>query len=162
MAIHVVTGFGTTYFGGHRDPGPFDVDAAINDPWERQIGYVKQVFSGLAWWQLEPHDELLRCSTARTNDTRELKRTRPPRTTYWCLAQAQRQYLLYLRGVRKSVTLSLEDTSVALRARQFNPRTGEFIDLKGSVPQRDYAYLPPDAEDWIVVLDRIPTETLRQ
>ena len=32
---YVVTGFGTTYFGGHRDPGPFDLDAKKNDVWER-------------------------------------------------------------------------------------------------------------------------------
>ena len=150
---YVVTGFGTTYFGGHRDPGPFAVDAASNDPWERQIGHVKQLFTGLEWWRLAPQDELLRCPTARTKDSRETKRVRPPRTTYWCLARAPQQYVIYVRGLRKPVTLSLKGATTALRARQFNPRNGELVDLMASVPKCDYVYLPPDAEDWIVVLD---------
>jgi hypothetical protein len=150
---YVVTGFGATYFGGHRDPGPFDVDATQNDPWERQIGHVKQLFTGLEWWQLAPQDELLRCSTPRSKDSRETRRIRPPRTTYWCLAQAAQQYVIYVRGLRRPVTLSLKDATTALRARQFSPRSGEFIDLPASVLQSDYVYLPPDAGDWILVLD---------
>ena len=38
---YVVTGFGTTYFGGNRDPGPFDVEAERNRPWEAQMGYLE-------------------------------------------------------------------------------------------------------------------------
>jgi len=152
---YVVTGFGTTYFGGHRDPGLFNVDAAQNDPWERQIAYVKQFFTGIEWWQLEPHDELLRCPTPRMNDTRELKRTRPPRMVYWCLAQPGRQYLLYVRGMRQPVTLSLEGTTASLRVRLYNPRTGGYTDLGSTIPWEDYSFHPPGTEDWVVVLDRI-------
>ena len=41
---YVVTGFGTTYFGGNRDPGPFDLDARKNDVWEAQLGHLRRVF----------------------------------------------------------------------------------------------------------------------
>ena len=57
---NVVTGFGTTYFGGHRDPGPFDLDAAKNKEWEKQVGVLAQLFTSLEWWTLEPHDDLVR------------------------------------------------------------------------------------------------------
>lgn len=49
---YVVTGFGGTYFGGHRDPGPFDVDAPRHDDWEEQIGHAKEfspASSGGSW-----------------------------------------------------------------------------------------------------------------
>ena len=34
---YFVTGFGTTYFGGNRDPGPFDLEAPKNDVWSRRF-----------------------------------------------------------------------------------------------------------------------------
>lgn len=158
---YVVTGFGTTYFGGHRDPGPFAVDAAQNDLWEEQIGQLKRFFTALEWWRLEPHDDLLRCPTPRGSDTRELKRTRPPRSVYWCLAQPGRQYVVYLRGLRQPVTLSLRDATNAFRARQYNPRTGEYKDLKGAESRQDYLFDPPGVEDWVLVLDSPNSENLR-
>ena len=78
---YAVTGFGTTYFGGHRDPGPFDLDAAKNKPWESQFGVIKKLFTGLAWWTLEPHDELVTTGARRSSDGKHLERLAPPETT---------------------------------------------------------------------------------
>lgn len=46
---HFITGFGSTYFGGHRHPDPFDVDAAQNNPWEEEVQHVRELFTSLDW-----------------------------------------------------------------------------------------------------------------
>src|SRR5262245_27962091 len=94
---YVVTGFGTTYFGGNRDPGPFDLDAKKNDDWEAQLGHVRRVFLPLGWWKLTPHDELLACDAPRGADGKEFGHSVPPAATYWCLAELGKQYILYCR-----------------------------------------------------------------
>ena len=103
---YVVTGFGTTYFGGNRDPGPFDLDAKKNDVWEAQLGHVRRVFLPTQWWKLKPHDELLTCETPRGKEGKEFNQTVPPATTYWCLAEPGKQYIVYARGLKTPVTLS--------------------------------------------------------
>ncbi len=148
---YLVTGFGTTYFGGNRDPGPFDLNAAKNDPWEKQIGLIKQFFEALEWWKLQPHDELLRCATPRGKDRKELKMTAPPETTYWCLADPRRMYAVYVRGLNEPVKLTLADGSEVWRARQFDPRTGAWKDLKPG-DGKTFAYRPPDMQDWVVLV----------
>ncbi|MCX8038163.1 MAG: DUF4038 domain-containing protein [Candidatus Sumerlaeia bacterium] len=148
---YVVTGFGTTYFGGNRDPGPFDLDAAKNDPWEKQIGLIKQLFEALEWWKLEPHDELIRCAAPRGKDRKELNVTVPPETTYWCLADPGRLYVLYVRGLNDPVELTLPEGKQAWRIRQFDPRTGDWKDLK-MAEGKTFAYRPPDVQDWVVMV----------
>ena len=149
---YAVTGFGTTYFGGHRDPGPFDLDAAKNKPWERQMAAMKELFTGLRWWTLAPHDELLRCAQPRGADRQEIGRTAPPATTYWCLAEPGKQYLLYARGMNEKIELVPEGMGDPMRVRQWNPRTGEFAPLDAAVADGRFVYRPPDAQDWVVVL----------
>ncbi|MGH8248989.1 MAG: hypothetical protein ACREUU_21490, partial [Gammaproteobacteria bacterium] len=150
---YAVTGFGTTYFGGNRDPGSFDIEAGKNKPWEAQIGYIKQLFAGMEWWRLQPHDELLRCATPRGADTRQLERLAPPATTYWCLAEPGKQYALYARGLKESIALSVGDGGARLRGRQFNPRTGEFTHLEFKATGGRFEYRPPDEHDWVLVLN---------
>jgi hypothetical protein len=149
---YVVTGFGTTYFGGNRDPGPFDLDAKKNDPWEAQLGHMRRVFLPLPWWKLEPHDELLTCETPRGKEGKEFNHVVPPATTYWCLSEPGRQYVLYVRGLTASVRLTLDAELPSLAATLFNPRTGERKDL-GSVSGRDrFEFQPPDDQDWLALL----------
>ena len=148
---YAVTGFGTTYFGGNRDPGAFNVATEKNKPWEAQMGHLKTLFRSLEWWKLEPHDELLRCATPRGQDSRELNQVAPPKTTYWCLAEMDRQYLVYLRGLKEPINLAVSNDS--LRARQFNPRTGEFTALGSAGSKRRFEYRPPDDQDWVIVLN---------
>jgi hypothetical protein len=149
---YVVTGFGTTYFGGNRDPGPFDLDAKKNDVWESQIGHVRRVFLPLEWWKLEPNDNLLTCDAPREQEGREFNQTVPPAVAYWCLAEAGRQYVFYVRGVKSSVKLVLPPRAPSFSAMQFNPRTGERKDL-GTVAGRErYEFQPPNDEDWVVLL----------
>jgi hypothetical protein len=149
---YVVTGFGTTYFGGNRDPGPFDLHAAKNNAWETQLSQMKGLFTGLEWWKLAPHDELLGCETPRGKDRQELGQVAPPSTTYWCLAEPERQYMVYVRGLKTPLTLSIADSSDALSVQQFNPRTGERKRLNVQVRDGEIRYMPPDEQDWVVLL----------
>jgi hypothetical protein len=150
---YVVTGFGTTYFGGNRDPGPFDLDAKKNDEWEAQLGHVRRVFLPTQWWKLKAQDGLLTCTAPRGEEGREFERIVPPATTYWCLAEPGKQYIVYARGLKTPVTVTLEGSAGSYSAMQFNPRSGERKDL-GSVAGKDrYEYRPPDEQDWVVILN---------
>jgi len=147
---YVVTGFGTTYFGGNRDPGPFDLDAKKNDVWEAQLGHVRRVFLPTPWWKLQPHDDLLACETPRGKEGKEFERLTPPATTYWCLADPGRQYLIYARGLSAAVKVDLK--AGPLSAMQFNPRTGERKDLGSNSGKEIFEFRPPDEQDWVVLL----------
>jgi Protein of unknown function (DUF4038)/Domain of unknown function (DUF5060) len=149
---YVVTGFGTTYFGGNRDPGPFDLDAKKNDVWEAQLGHLRRVFLPTQWWKLKSHDELVLCQTPRGSEGKEFNQTVPPQATYWCLADPGRQYIVYARGLKAPITLTIDSSGGPLSAMQFDPRSGERKDL-GAVTGKDrFEFRPPDDQDWIVLL----------
>ncbi len=156
---YFITGFGTTYFGGNREPGPFDVDAGKNDDWERQVGHVGTLFGELEWWKLEPHDERVRAGQARGKDRNVTLRLgeksnrvqAPPAATYWALAEPGRQYVLYVRGIEEEVALTTERGVEKLEFRQFDPREGRFDKLGKREAGDEFRYRPPDARDWVVV-----------
>jgi hypothetical protein len=151
---YLVTGFGTTYFGGHRDPGPFNIDAAKNDDWERQLGLIRHFFKEINWWKLEPHDEWLTCDAPRGKDGKELGRLAPPTTTYWLLAEPGREYVAYARGMKEELTLQLgPSASGDYSIRLYNPRTGEMKSIVNEIrPIEKYAWTPPDSKDWVLHL----------
>ncbi len=68
VGAYVVTGFGSTYYGSNRHPTTFLPDDPKNTPWAEQMGRVKQFFGALEYWKLEPHDESVSSSAARTGD----------------------------------------------------------------------------------------------
>lgn len=149
---YVVTGFGTTYFGGNRDPGPFDLDAKKNDVWEAQLGHLRRVFLPLQWWKLQPHDALLSSESSRGTEGKEFNQTVPPAATYWCLAEPGRQYIVYCRGLKTPVKLALDSASGPFSAMQFDPRSGERKDLGPVLSCDRFEFQPPDEQDWIVLV----------
>lgn len=153
---YVVTGFGTTYFGGNRDPGPFDLEAEKNNDWEAQMGFLKRCFTGLRWWELKPQDEWLTCATARTGDRRFLERPAPPLTTYWLLANAGQEYVAYARGVSDEIVVKLGPGAEGeYDAEVFDPRTGELRKTGGKQRLAErYQWTPPDKQDWVLLLRR--------
>lgn len=160
---YLVTGFGTTYFGGNRDPGPFDIDAAKNKPWERQIGVIKQVFTDCQWWGLEPSDGQVSCATPRDKDGRELGRLAPPATTYWMLADPGTCYLVYARGLRDQLSIQLgPDHGSQYEAELVNLRTGRRTPASLDEPARDgvVKWTPPDRRDWVLRLSKSESATI--
>jgi hypothetical protein len=157
---YLVTGFGTTYFGGRRDPGPFDLDAATNRDWETQIGYLKSFFSSLPFERLLPADELVSSALLREGDWFEAvasapggRAHHPPKLAYWCLAIPGETYVAYVRGASAEIHIDLGARARTYRIRQFNPRTGSFETLSETLIKARFSYRPPDSLDWVVLLE---------
>jgi hypothetical protein len=151
---YLVNGFGTTYFAGHRDPGPFNVDAPKNDEWEAQIGHIRKFFESIEWWRFIPADELVRSEAARTGDRTAARPPdlRPPQTTYWAMAAPGEAYIVYVRGTRAPVELDMAARARVYSVRQFNPRTGVFTAMADTPVTNSYTFTPPDAGDWVALL----------
>jgi hypothetical protein len=149
---YFVTGFGTTYFGGHRDPGRFDLHAEKNRDWEDQAGHLKELFSRMDWWKLEPHDEILRSEAGRTSDRKHLNRPAPPERTYWCLAEPGRRYVVYVRGTTLPVEMDLGMISLA-RVRLYDPRTGKSRQLQAQSKGSTLDLVCPNEQDWVFLID---------
>ncbi|MBN1640685.1 MAG: DUF4038 domain-containing protein [Anaerolineae bacterium] len=149
---YAVSGFGSTYLGGARNAGPFDVDAPRNDDWEAQVQHAPALFRSLDWWRLSPRNDLLRAAVARSDERQIAGRPAPPVRTYWCLAEPGKAYVLYVRGMETPVVLSLDAPPGRYALRQFDPRSGAWSDLGALAGRSAYAYRPPDAADWVVVL----------
>jgi hypothetical protein len=157
---YLVTGFGTTYFGGNRDPGPFDIEADKNDVWEGQIQHIGKLFTTLEWWKLAPADDRITCSVARSDDrTRRVNRNgrtvsvaAPPKKVYWLLADAGRTYVAYVRGVEAELTIAVDPGTYSVR--QYNPRTGDLTLRETRNAVNSIPYQPPDGQDWVLLLTK--------
>lgn len=159
---YLVTGFGSTYLGGARSFTPFLPDDPRNEPWLRQLAHIKSFFSALEYWKLEPRDQLLSCEENRTADRwsqlklgdRTSNLRTAPETTYWCLTDLDKTYVVYVRGITKPVNLELAKGGLhSWRVELFDPRSG----TRSSMPppashSLSYSFHPPDAQDWIVVV----------
>ncbi len=159
---YLVTGFGTTYFAGHRDPGPFNADAPKDRVWAQQMGHIKKFFQELEWWRLSPADELLSSKAERTGDFidaapagSQKTRVHPPKVVYWSMAAPGEIYVLYVRGTTEPVNLDLAAHTRFYRIRQYNPRTGEYAILAASSRLAQYTYKAPDTQDWVVLLEAV-------
>jgi hypothetical protein len=148
----IVTGFGTTYFGGNRCRGPFDVDAVKNNDWEEQVQHVRAFFAAREWWKLAPRDELVTAPVPRGSDEDVVgdRSGRPPRVAYWALAEPGREYVAYVRGIRGGCSLSLEGAgdSTTFSVRRFDPRTGQYSPL-GEHRGGSLRLELPDERDWV-------------
>lgn len=150
---YFIIGFGSTYFGGHRHPGPFRVDDPRNDDWEAQVQHVRACFADLAWWRLEPNDGLITASVPRGRDEMRLDVVAPPAIAYWALAEPGRQYVFYMRGYSGPYHLSLgEPDNETYRIQLYNPRTGELSGLGLSPGKKLKLYSPPDLADWVLIV----------
>jgi hypothetical protein len=165
-----VTGYGTTYMGGYRDPGPFNPDDPRNDIWARQYHLAQRFLAGLDWWKLRPMDQALRCAQPRSEDrqievrmspTRTRKVRRPPVRTYWALAEPGRHYVVYARGVTKDISLQLgADAGGEYRARLTNPCTGVMKPIGNRhALAEEFTWTPPDDGDWVLHLATTQAES---
>ena len=156
---YIVTGFGSTYFSGGRNPGPFDPNAPHNKDWETQVQHVRTFFTALPWWELEPNDALITAPLARGQDegVKGDAAGRPPRVAYWALATPNRRYVAYLRGIPagQPATVTLPPAGgKSWRVRRFDPRTGEYASLPDAAGGGGALTLtPPDARDWIYLVE---------
>ncbi|MEZ5351403.1 MAG: DUF5060 domain-containing protein [Bryobacteraceae bacterium] len=155
---YMVTGFGTTYFGGHRDPGPWNIDDPKNDAWEAQVSHMKNFFSKLEFWRLSSADDWIHSPEPRLPDRTDhiegaapRQSVHPPARTWWALADPGRAYVVYVRGARQPITLEFHAHLRPYLAREFNPRSGEFRPIEPPAGST-YVYRPPSDDDWVVLL----------
>jgi hypothetical protein len=161
-----ITGFGSTYMGGYRHKGPFNVDDPRNRIWEEQYLLIKNFLSGLEWWKLEPHDEWLHSTVPlpekkfkRTpkelTEDKKRDRVQPMERAYWLLAEPGKHYIAYLRGIHEKISISLNNTtSSPYNITLFNPRTGEAQLQKKGITSNTYDWIPPDSSDWVLCLSK--------
>lgn len=161
-----VTGYGTTYFGGNRDPGPFHPDDPRNKTWTQQYVFAKQVLSGGEWWKLEPNDGAIHCTQPRSKDRRvkveagrgqTRKLICPPIRTYWLLEEPGARYVAYGRGVTQAVTIDLgENAEGDYQAIWVGPTTGESKTLARKIHlNKTYEFTPPDESDWVMTITKL-------
>ena len=132
---YFVTGFASTYYGGWSGRGvAFDPDDPRNDIVIGDLQHLKNFFTSLAWWRLDPHDKLLTANYG------------------YCLADIGQTYVVYLE---ESNTASLDlgyapagTYSVTL----YDPRSGNYIRLPDHTGSGPAILTPPDAQDWIFVV----------
>ncbi len=154
-----VTGYGTTYMGGNRDKGPFNVDDSRNDIWERQYRAAQRFLSKFKWWKLEPHDDWISSAESRTSDRSVRIGPRsllsPPMRTYWLLAEPGRSYVAYVRGLKDKVIIKLNSSADGIgRARLLDPRTGRSRPVEVKISRGSCEWSPPDEQDWVLHLSR--------
>jgi hypothetical protein len=126
---YFVTGFGTTYFGGRRDAGPFLVDNPRHAEALADLGHLRRFFTSLRWWLLEPHDEMVQTELGYA----------------YCLAHPGETWVVYAVG---SDGVELACGSSALSLSRHDPRTGQRCDLPDPV-SGTVRLLPPDRQDWV-------------
>jgi len=157
---YFVTGFGSPYWGGHREPsGWFLLRPRKNRSWEEDVQHLKALFTSLAWWRLDPHDELLGGSAAeacrRHKHPLVVKQSDivPPAKACWCLAEPGQCYLVYVRGTREPLKLNPATAGpVRLEVREFDPRTGAYRWLASYQGTGPVTLTPPHGEDTVFVL----------
>lgn len=59
---------GTTYCGGLRNAGPYDVDDPRNDDAEHDIAILKDFFTSLEWWKLDNANALVSGDVTRLEE----------------------------------------------------------------------------------------------
>lgn len=134
---YFITGWGSTYFGGGRNPGPFAPADPRNVGWEENAQHIYQFFIALDWWRLDPHPELLVGSG-----------------TNYLLADTGRQYVVYTRDTSDRITLTLESENQTYTVKQFDPRTGTYTTLADHEDGTVVRLEPPDRQDWVFLLER--------
>lgn len=138
---YFVTGFGTTYFGGWRDLGPFDVDAPKNDDAEADIGHLRKLFTSVNWWELEPANYLVNWGGGAGYA--------------YCLAKTGDTYVVYCEGSQRlTLSLDLEDQRAASSCivQRYDPRSGDYSQVPTEA-SADGLQLPmPDTQDWAFVV----------
>lgn len=116
---------GHTYGGGHvwvahtpaspASPMPWPLDAnftvnTLDYPGAVSMGHLARFFSGIQWWRLEPHPELVLDYPQK-----------------FCAAVPGEEYVLYLRyGSGVTVDLSGTAKTDTFECRWFNPVTGKY------------------------------------
>jgi hypothetical protein len=129
---YFVTGFGTTYFGGRREVGPFLVDNPKHKDAVSDLDHLHAFFTSLQWWRLEPHDEWVKANGGYA----------------YCLADAGKTYVIYVVG-GKGASLAADGGEYSLW--RYDPRTGQSTELPPTA-EGLVQLVAPDTQDWVFLV----------
>jgi len=129
---YFVTGFGTTYFGGRREVGPFLVDNPKHKDAVSDLDHLHTFFTSLQWWLLEPHDERVKADGGYA----------------YCLADGGKTYVIYVAGGHGA---KLKPDGGEYLLSRYDPRTGQATKLppaSGGLVQ----LATPNTQDWVFLV----------
>jgi len=129
---YFVTGFGTTYFGGRREVGPFLVDNPKHKDAISDLNHLHAFFTSLQWWLLEPHDEQVKADGGYA----------------YCLADAGKTHVIYVVA-GTGATLKLDGGQHSLS--RYDPRTGQSTELSAAAGD-SVQLVAPDTQDWVFLV----------
>ena len=137
---YFVTGFGTTFYGGWRDLGPFDVNAPKNDVAEEDLMHIREFFTSLKWWKLQVMDSLVKAKEGFC----------------YCLVELGRTYVVYGEGCTAIELNPDGDPSATYAVRRFDPRTGIYMELPDYAGSGPIELSVPDAQDCVFLVTARP------
>jgi len=129
---YFVTGFGTTYFGGRREVGPFLVDNPKHKDAVSDLDHLHTFFTSLRWWRLEPHDERVTANGGYA----------------YCLADADKTWVVYFAGGQGA---SLKTNGGEYSLWRYDPRTGQSAELPAAAGE-SVQLVAPDSQDWVFLV----------
>ena len=147
---YFVAAFGTTYYGGWRELGPFDVDAAKNDEAESDLSILAQFFRGLPWWRLHVNDSLVRGNGGNC----------------YCLSELRERYVVFAEecdalqlnlcaGPQGIYNYRPDAEDIAdYEVQLFDPRSGESKPYGTFRGTETIDVTLPDRQDWVLLVNR--------
>lgn len=124
---------------------------ALKDPGGAQMRFVREFFEGIAWWKLEPQDAQNWVTQGRDE---------VGKYDFLSAAKASANTLgaLYI-PVSRAFSLDLSEFQAPIRARWFDPTSGEFQPIAGVLAREDQSFTPPQTNaagdsDWVLLLEQ--------
>lgn len=153
---YLVNGWGTTYSGGHNDPGPFDPDAPKNAPWDFQAPLIRKLFDTPDFWRFASTDDNLSGTVPRSGDSLDAKVIAPPKVAYWALGWSKGSgghHVVYVRGHAGPYRYEhKEQGRTKIEVTLFDPRTGQLMPLASQPGGGPVVLTAPDTQDWVFLL----------
>jgi Putative collagen-binding domain of a collagenase len=119
----------------------FDPDDPRNDIVIGDLQHLKNFFTSLPWWRLDPHDKLVTANYG------------------YCVADIGRTYVVYAEE-SNAVSLDLGGASASTYSvTLYDPRTGSSTSLPDYTGSGPLTLAPPDTQDWIFVVTLGGTHT---
>ncbi len=134
---HFVTGFGSTYFGGVRSPGPFTLETPHNDDGEADLITIKAFFQPLTWWTLEPQDDLIQGTGGGYR---------------YLLADPGKTYVVYTAGTTTATITLAGSDATTYTVKRYDTRTGTYTDLPPQTGASTLTLTIPDTQDWVFLV----------
>jgi Protein of unknown function (DUF4038)/Domain of unknown function (DUF5060)/Putative collagen-binding domain of a collagenase len=112
---------------------------ALSFPGSRQMKYLDEFFSSIAWWTLRPDDNLIAKQSDGNNPAEHVSGAR---------SESGDLAVFYL-PVGGRLNLKKGALKNRLQAEWFNPRAGQRTSIKGSTQEVLHS---PDQQDWVLLL----------